>query len=209
MKTRLLLALAALLFWASGAFAQTQLNVTVPGSGTGFDFDSATVSTPPYWPLVRLWDGTNKMVVNPNGQATLSGGQPVTLPAVQVTADLCTLLRKTTVAISTSSAVTQLVAPISLNQVYICSILVKNSAATSVSLIGGLGSTCATGTPLALAGSTTLANGIPLGALGDGFAPANGGATVMSTTTSGHGVCLEQSGTALLAGYVSYVQSPL
>ena len=39
-----------------------------------------------------------------------------------------------------------------------------------------------------------------------GLTFGNGGATVVRTTTGGHGLCLIQSGTTALAGNISYVQ---
>jgi hypothetical protein len=48
---KITLALAALLLGVSGALSATvQFNVTVPGSGTPFDFDSDGTNN---WPLVR------------------------------------------------------------------------------------------------------------------------------------------------------------
>ncbi len=41
-----------------------------------------------------------------------------------------------------------------------------------------------------------------------GFQAGDGGATVMSTTTAGHGVCILQSGTTKIAGTMEYVQVP-
>lgn len=210
MKKLFAITSAAILFASSALGSTVQLNVTVPGSGTPFDFDSDGTNN---WPLVRLWDGTTKMTVNANGQASAANSTPVTLPITQYSADPCTMhgdiigtATKSSVAISTTAGTTQLVGPLSLNQVYICSIFIQPSAAATVSIVGGLGGACTTGTPAAIAGSTTLANGIAL-TTSNGFIAGNGGATVMSTTTSGHGVCLEQVGTAQLSGYMTYVQT--
>lgn len=173
-------------------------------SGQNFQYNctNATPTVGTCTPVVIIGNA------NPNGQASLNNGQPVSMAAVQVTADLCTLQRKINVPISTTAAVTQLVAPVSLNQVYICSIFIQPTANDTVSIIGGLGSTCATGTPLAMAGSTTAASGMDVLA-SQGFAPGNGGGTLMSTTTAGHGVCLTHTGSTKLAGFMTYVQSLL
>ena len=145
---------------------------------------------------------------NSNGQASSANSQPVVLPSTQVANDLCTLQRKTNVAISTTAATVQLVAPVSLNQVYICSIVIISTSNDTINIIGGLGATCATGTPVAIAGSTTTASGMDITAT-QGFVAGNGGASVMQTTTAGHGVCLTQTGTTKLAGSMTYVQSLL
>lgn len=202
MKTRLALALAGLL-WAVGALANTvQFDVTVPGSGTPFDFDSDGTNN---WPLVRLWDGATKMVINPNGQATVNNSQPVVLPAAQVTPDPCTMQPKITAAFSSTAGEFQIVAPAAVTQVYICAISYIPTAATSISIVGGLAPNCTTGSPLAIKGSITAANGPDIPAGQDG-GQGVGAATVLSTTTSGHGVCILQSGTTKIAGAVTYVQ---
>lgn len=201
----------ALAFLASlvsgGAFAQatTSLNVTVPGSGTGFDFDSAVSSTAPYWPLVRLWDGTNKMAINPNGQATAGNSQPVVLPQTQVTQDPCALQTKTPFNVSSTSAEFVLVSPAAVKQVYICSLFIQPSATDTISIVGGLAPTCTTGTPIAIIGSTTAANGADFLA-SSGLNLGNGAGTIYSTTTSGHGVCLLHTGTGKVVASGTFVQ---
>lgn len=191
------------------------------GSGTHvFAIDAANqgtslcAATSTECPSTVLIDKTGTPVtINSNGQTSAANGAPVSLPLTQYSQDPCTLhgdiigtATKSTVAISTAAGTTQLVAPLSLNQVYICSIFIQPSAAATISIIGGLSGACTTGTPAAIVGSTTLANGVAL-TTSNGFAPGNGGATLFSTTTPGHGVCLEQVGTAQLSGYMTYVQT--
>ena len=142
---------------------------------------------------------------NANGQATAANSSPVVLPAAQVTADPCTLGTKTNVNITTSAGTVQLVAPSGSTQVYVCSISLIAGTATVVNFVGGTGATCTTGTPVAAMGSTTATSGMSLAANG-GLTFGNGGATVTRTTTGGHGLCLIQSGTALLGGNVGYIQ---
>lgn len=125
--------------------------------------------------------------------------------SVSQSVDPCTLATKVNVAISTATGTTQLVAPSGSTQVYICSIFTIGATASIQNIVGGTGATCATGTPVAVAGSTTAANGMSFAANG-GFTFGNGGASVMRTTTAGHGVCLTQSATAQISGSITYVQ---
>lgn len=119
--------------------------------------------------------------------------------------DPCTQVTKTNAAIATAVGTTQLVAPSGSTQVYVCSLSLISAATATVNLVGGTGATCTTGTPVAALGSTTAANGMSLAANG-GLTFGNGGATVVRTTTAGHGLCLIQSGTTALAGNITYVQ---
>jgi hypothetical protein len=119
--------------------------------------------------------------------------------------DPCTQATKSTIAFGNSAGTTQLVAPSGVLQVYVCSFSLVAAAAATVNLVGGTGATCITGTPIALIGSTTAANGMSL-AVNGGLTFGNGGATVVRTTTAGHGVCLIQLGTTALAGSLTYVQ---
>ena len=119
--------------------------------------------------------------------------------------DPCFATAKTNVAIATSSGTFQAVAPSGSTQVYVCSFSVIAGTAAVVNLVGGTGATCTTGTPLAAMGSTTPSGGMSLAANG-GLTFGNGGSTVTRTTTAGHGLCLIQSGTAALAGNITYVQ---
>lgn len=120
--------------------------------------------------------------------------------------DLCTQLAKTPFTFSTTSGTVQIVAPSGSTQVYICSLTIfGDTPGVKVNVVGGTGAACATGTPVAAMGSTTAANGMSFAANG-GLAFGNGGATVTRTTTAGHGLCVIQSGTTLLAGGGTYVQ---
>lgn len=119
--------------------------------------------------------------------------------------DLCTQLTKTNFTFSTTSGTVQIVAPSGSTQVYICSLVAFADTAVKLNAVGGTGATCTTGTPVAALGSTTAANGMSVPATG-GMTFGNGGATAFRTTTAGHGMCLIQSGTTLLAGGGTYVQ---
>lgn len=158
-------------------------------------------------PTTGNYIGVNAFVTNSNanGQATASNSSPVVLPAAQVTADVCSLNAKTNFTISTTSGTVQLVPPSGSTQVYICSLFTIGATASVQNLVGGTGASCTTGTPIAIAGSTTAANGMSFAANG-GFTFGNGGGTILRTTTAGHGVCLIQSGTAQISGGGTYVQ---
>jgi hypothetical protein len=54
-------------------------------------------------------------------------------------------------------------------------------------------------------GSTTAANGMALAA-NAGWAVGSGSGTIYRTITAGHGVCVLQSGTTLVAGGGTFVQ---
>ena len=122
-----------------------------------------------------------------------------------VSDDPCTQAIKTNVPISTASGTVQLVAPSGSTQVYVCSISTIGATASIQNIVGGTGATCTTGTPVAMLGSTTAANGLSFAANG-GMTYGNGGGTVTRTTTAGHGVCLIQSATAQISGNITYVQ---
>lgn len=120
-------------------------------------------------------------------------------------ADPCLGANKTNFTISTTSGTVQLVAPSGSTQVYICSLFTVGGTASIQNVVGGTGATCTTGTPVAIAGSTTAANGMSFAANG-GFTFGNGGGTILRTTTAGHGVCLIQSATAQISGGGTFVQ---
>jgi hypothetical protein len=211
---RFIFAIAALLFVGTGAFASTvQFNVTVPGSGTPFDFDSDGTNN---WPLVRLWDGTTKMAINPNGTTTEAGSQPVTTPTTTRPLDACYYQTRVTIPISTTAASTTLVTAAASDRVYVCGGMIKNSAAVNIGIIEGGGATCGGGSgggsTAALAGAITPAigtAGIPLGGIGDGFLLGDGsGSATIRMLTPNDSLCLVQSGSVLLSGWLSYVQTP-
>jgi hypothetical protein len=134
---------------------------------------------------------------------------PVAITPTQVIVDLCSLQRRTTIAISTTANLTLMLLGQASQKIYICDGFIKNSAPTNVSLIEGVGSTCATaptGDVVGVRGVTTT-SGVPLGTLGDGMPLRN-----VSTNIPNNSLCLIQapaSGTVLLGGYLSVVQSQL
>lgn len=119
--------------------------------------------------------------------------------------DPCSNLTKTNFTISTTSGTVQLVAPSGSTQVYLCSLFTIGATASIQNIVGGTGASCTTGTPVAMAGSTTTANGMSFAANG-GFTFGNGAGTILRTTTAGHGVCLIQNATAQISGGGTFVQ---
>jgi hypothetical protein len=88
------------------------------------------------------------------------------------------------------------------NTGHICSVVLVSAAAQNVSLVYGTGSTCATGT-VALIGSTTAdaTHGVPLGASG-GFSAVSD-RVILNLGASAQHLCLLQSGSALVAGFIT------
>lgn len=87
------------------------------------------------------------------------------------------------------------------NNGYICSIMLISATAQNVSLVQGTGSTCGTST-VALIGGTTASVAV---AANGGFAV--GGAQLVTTTTGQH-LCLLQSGSGNVSGFISYLDAP-
>jgi hypothetical protein len=89
------------------------------------------------------------------------------------------------------------------NKGHICAILLISASAQSVSLAEGTGTTCGTGT-------TYLAGGaggtIPLAANG-GFSAAAGSPFMVTQVSADH-LCLLQSGSANISGWITYNDSP-
>jgi hypothetical protein len=100
---------------------------------------------------------------------------------------------------------TQLVAGTASKKIYVCSIHVVVAAATSVAVVEGTGSVCATGTAgVSGLGGATAATGWTFAANG-GIAYGNGGATVGAEATAADNLCLFNSGSGQVSGGISYV----
>lgn len=142
------------------------------------------------------------------GSTTASASAPVVLASNQTAADPCMFQAKTNVAISTASGTAALVTGVSAKKIYIRSLALIAPSAVSVSLAEGSSATCGTSNQAAVIGvatNGTAANGMPLAANG-GLTLGNGGGTVASTATNANYLCLFQSGTAQIAGNMTYVQ---
>lgn len=115
---------------------------------------------------------------------------------------------KINVPISTATGTVALVAGVSAKKIYVCSFSIITTTAISVSLSEGSGTTCGTSSQAGVIGvgtNGTAANGLPLAANG-GLTLGNGGGTVAATATAANYLCLFQSGTAQIAGNLTYVQ---
>jgi len=118
--------------------------------------------------------------------------------------DVCNFTTKTSLAFS-QAASAQLLTGVAGRRTFICGILIHATAAEVVSLVSGTGVVCA-GTPAALIGSTTVAQGPSLADksslnLGSG----NGTVAIAATATN---ICLLQAATSRLSGVLTYVRSP-
>ena len=122
--------------------------------------------------------------------------------------DPCTSATKTNAGFSSASGTFSIVTGVSGKKIYVCSIVGVSPTAVSYSLAEGSSSSCGTSNQAAVMGvatSGTAANGMAFAANG-GLALGNGTGTVASTATSGDYLCIFQSGTAQIAGNVTYVQ---
>lgn len=117
--------------------------------------------------------------------------------------DPCQSVAKATTPIS-QTASTRIVTGTSAKKTYVCSMLAVSSTGDTLNLIEGTGSTCGTGSA-AVVGSTTAANGMTFSA-GGGFGSGGGGYASLGTATNADDLCLTQSGSSRVAGYVTWVQ---
>lgn len=170
-------------------------------------------------PVVTIGDGggtaANKLSINGSGQAAIQAPPSLPLPTGAATAanqtavaDPCMYQAKTPKNINTATGTTLLVAASGSTKVYVCSFAIVVPSAVSVSLSEGTGATCNTANQAGVMGvavNGTAANGMPFAANGS-LTYGNGGSTVALTATAGNALCLFQSGTAQLAGNITYVQ---
>lgn len=119
--------------------------------------------------------------------------------------DPCSALPKTTVGFSVTTD-TVIVSALSAKKNYLCNLWVVAGAAEIVSLTEGTGSVCGTG-EVALAGSTTDANGMSFAANG-GLTGGNGLGSVITGNSTNVDMCLNVSGSNRVSGTYSYVQAP-
>jgi hypothetical protein len=127
---------------------------------------------------------------------------------VVTSADPCASAAKTSVPFSSASGTFALVTGVSAKKIYVCSIILFAPTAVSVSLAEGSSSTCGTSAQAAVIGvatSGTASQGMALAANG-AFAYGNSSGTVAQTATNANYLCVFQSGTAQLAGNLTYVQ---
>lgn len=117
--------------------------------------------------------------------------------------DPCAQLVKTNTPISyQATPIAQQIAASGTSKIYVCSLALIASSATTFSIVGGTGTNC--GTPTALMGTTVATHGLSLAANG-GMTLGNGRGSVIVTPASSE-LCLVQSGTGDLSGNITYVQ---
>ncbi len=156
--------------------------------------------------------GVNAFVTNSNtnGQATMANSALVVLASNQAAGDPCMFQAKTNQPFTTAAGTTQIISGVSAKRIYLCSLSIIVPVAVSVSLIEGSSATCGTsstggviGQPLGAIGAASLGLAFPANG---GLTLGNGGNTIAATATAANYVCLFQSGTAQVAGNVTYVQ---
>lgn len=92
------------------------------------------------------------------------------------------------------------------NFIYICSYNLNSSAAITVSIVEGTGTTCATN-PLAVVGNSTATNGLSFAVNGT-INYGGGTGAVAKTAVAGDNVCILTSAAGTVAGVVSSTQAP-
>jgi hypothetical protein len=122
--------------------------------------------------------------------------------------DPCSNGTKTNVRISSASGTFAVVTGVSAKKIYVCSLALVAPSAVSVSLAEGSSSTCGTSNQAGVIGAATnesSSNGMAIAANG-GLTLGTGTGTVAATATAANYLCVYQSGTAQLAGNLTYVQ---
>jgi len=122
---------------------------------------------------------------------------------VVTTIDPCNSEVKSSTAIS-QTARTVIVTATASKKTYICSLVLVATAAEIVSVLEGTGTTCQTST-VAIAGSTTAANGMSL-AINGVLSVSGNGSTLLAGTGTNVDVCLVPSGSGRVTGWVTWVQ---
>lgn len=174
-----------------------QINGVTPlmGNGaTGTGSQRVTIASDNTAFSVKPSDGTNTVTVKAASTAPATTDTALVVTESPQVADQC----PNTLAISQTASTDILT---TTNKLHICSLVLVASAALTVNLIEGTGTTCATG-GAALIGSTTAANGLSLAANG-GFSAIAGRPWLKSKTTADH-ICLTMSGTGTVAGVMTY-----
>ncbi len=145
------------------------------------------------------------------GQKASASSVPVVLPSDQATAGAPLFIRHsdgtrgmecTSRANINQTASAQLITGTASQKIYFCTVMVISGTAQNIELVEGTGTTCGTGTA-GLWGGTTAATGPNLAANG-GFAVASPAYTNF-TATAADNVCLLQSGTGQVSGWITYV----
>ena len=182
---------------ASGAFVDgsiatlgTEADAAYSGSGSG------TIIA------ILKWMGAQLVSILSAVQGAIPAG---TAYIGHTSLDPCAYAVKTTVPIASAAGTSLLVAGVSVQKVYVCSLSLIAAAAAVVNVVEQAGVCTSVSSATAMIGSTTVANGMSLAANG-GLTFGNGAGTIAVTATAADYVCLAQSGTTALAGSMTYVQ---
>ena len=221
---KILAAIAALLASFSLALAVTQVNVpttyltTATGVTNGAQiqgfWDCWTTATTGCNQGVEIYSGgivngtSNPLYIDD----TSGGNLDTVLQSIKtntgaplIANDPCLAAAKTNLPISFNGTTsTQQIALSGATKIYICSIHLIAAAATVFNITTGTGTNCASGTPAAIFGSLTTANGESYAANG-GIAYGNGGGTV-GVTPAGYALCFAQTNAVYVSGNLTYVQ---
>ncbi len=122
------------------------------------------------------------------------------------TVDPCFGQTKLNAAFGTAGATNvQVVAGVSSQKVYICSMSLVSAAAAHFNVIEGTGAACVTANEAAVIGSTTAANGLAVATNG-GLAYGGGGGIVGVTATAANGICILSDTSVQFGGNMTYIQ---
>ena len=197
---KILLALALLAF-ATPAFALVQLNVTVPGSGTAFNFDQDGSS--------HDWAVTGILGIAGDNQADVTSGHALLMDTpttstlyAAIVADPCGGAKSTAPVNLTASG--QVITGTAAKKTHICGGFLISATTQNINIVEGTGTTCATNI-FGLTGGTTPATGPNLAA-NTGFllTPDLWGSGDANATAAN--TCILSSSTGQISGYISYVQ---
>jgi hypothetical protein len=142
---------------------------------------------------VKPWDGTNVIAVKGSGTNAATTDNALVVALSPNPAAVCPNVIPINQTASTDLKT-------STNKLQICAILIVSASAQSVSLVEGTGTTCGSGTA-ALIGGTSAS--LSLAANG-GLAHTADRPFLETQTTADH-LCLLQSGSGNVSGFISYV----
>jgi hypothetical protein len=117
-------------------------------------------------------------------------------------------LQKTNQPITFSGAGTiVIIAPIAAKRVFVCSMVLMSSAATTLSIAEGQGTTCAAPNQAGMigVGTNVAASGGLSFPAGGGLTLGNGTGSVTQTANINTNICFYNVGTATIAGNMTYV----
>lgn len=145
---------------------------------------------------------TNKLLVTPDANSAVNAAQ---LAGQTLVDNPCQTVARVSspIGLTTANTTTQVVGPVSAKKVYICAFSLQTTAANSIAVIEGTGSTC--GSAVGVYGGATTPTGLQFTA-NQGIAWGNGQAPVMSTAGTNVGFCLINGQTTNVAGHIEFVQ---